>query len=82
MTLAEVAQELATNLNAEVVPGDDPFQVKVQGKGYHFVVATFFGGWQSTLYLPDQQPTIFYGETAAMIEARMRAKLTGKDHQF
>jgi hypothetical protein len=82
MTLAEVAEGLATRMNAEVVPGDDPFQIKVQGKGYHFVVATFFGGWQSTLYLPDQEPTAFYAETAEMIEARMRAKLTGKDHQF
>lgn len=82
MTLMEVAERLASQMEAAVVPGEDRWSVTVQGKGYHFVVATFFGGWQSTLYIPDQKPIVFYGETAEMLEARMKAKLTGRDHQF
>lgn len=82
MTLTEVAESLASRMEAEVLPGEDRWSIKVQGKGYHFVVATFFGGWQSTLYIPDQKPLIFYGETAEMLEARMKARLSGRDHQF
>lgn len=82
MTLMEVAENLASRMEATVIPGEDRWNIKVQGKGYHFIVATFFGGWQSTLYIPDQAPLNFYGETAEMLEARMKAKLTGRDHQF
>lgn len=82
MTLMEVAETLASRMEAAVVPGEDRWNIKVQGKGYHFIVATFFGGWQSTLYIPDQEPLNFYGETAEMLEARLKAKLTGRDHQF
>jgi hypothetical protein len=82
MTLAEVAETLAARMEAAVVPGEDRFQIKVQGKGYYFVVSTFFGGWQSTLHIPDQAPLTFYAETAEMLEARMKAKLSGRDHQF
>lgn len=82
MTLQEVAEELARRMNCEAQPGDNPYEITVKGQGYHFVVAPFFGGWQSTLHLPDQKPLTFYGEALDMLELRMKAKLTGRDHNF
>lgn len=82
MTLQEVAQELARRMNCAVQPGDDPYQVKVQGKGYHFIVAPFFGGWQATLHLPEKPPTAFYAEALEMLELRLKAKLSGRPADF
>lgn len=82
MTLREVAAELASRMNAEVEPGENEHAVIVQGKGYHFVVATFFGGWQATLHIPERPPVTYYGETSQMLELRMKAKLTGRDDKF
>lgn len=82
MTLQEVAEELARRMDCQVVSGDSPYEVKVQGKGYHFVVGSFFGGWQATLYLPDQKPQTWYGEAMEMLELRLKAKLTGRDANF
>lgn len=82
MTLQEVAAELARRMDSEVEPGDNPFEITVRGKGYHFVVASFFGGWQVTLHLPGQKPLAFYGEAAEMLELRMKAKLSGRDPNF
>jgi len=78
MTVREVAEELARRMNCEAQPSDDPFQVKVQGKGYHFVVATFFGGWQATLHLPGQVPAVFFGEAVDALELRLKGKLSGR----
>jgi hypothetical protein len=82
VSLAEVAAQLAARMDAVVEPGEDPWNIKVQGKGYHFVVAPFFGGWQSTLHIPGEKPLTFYGEAPEMLEARMKARLSGRDHQF
>lgn len=82
MTVQEVAQTLASRMNCEVQPGDDPHAVTVQGKGYHFVVATFFGGWQTTLHVPEKAPVTYYGEAVEMLETRMKAKLSGRDDKF
>lgn len=82
MTLQEVAAELAHRMNCEVQPGGDENGITVAGNGYHFVVAPFFGGWQATLYLPDQPPATWYGEAMEMLEIRMKAKLSGRDSNF
>ncbi len=82
MTLQEVAEDLARSMDAEVQPGDNESEITVKGKGYHFVVASFFGGWQATLYIPDQKPITFFGEASEMLALRMKAKLTGRDHNF
>lgn len=78
MTLGEVAQELAKRLECKVLQSDDPSQVTVEGKGYQFAVAPFFGGWQATLLIPNQAPTTFYGEAVEMLESRLRGKLIGR----
>jgi hypothetical protein len=78
MTLIEVAEELARRMNCEVQPSDNPWEVTVQGKGYHFVVASFFGGWQARLHLPGQAPVTFYGEAVDALELRLKGKLTGR----
>ncbi|MFZ5817381.1 MAG: hypothetical protein ACOY93_19120 [Bacillota bacterium] len=78
MTVSEVAAELARRMNCEVQPSEDPYQVKVQGKGYHFTVATFFGGWQATLHIPGQPPVTYYAEAVEMLELRLKGKLTGR----
>jgi hypothetical protein len=80
MTLQEVAEELARRMNCEVQPGDDPFAVTVNGKGYHYVVAPFFGGWQATLHLPGQKPQSWYGEAVDALEFRLKAKLSGREY--
>jgi hypothetical protein len=82
LTLEEVAAVLAQRMDAEVQPSDNPYEIKVQGKGYHFVVAPFFGGWQSTVYIPNQAPATWYAEAVEMLELRMKAKLTGRDANF
>lgn len=82
MTLGEVAAALAQRMHCQVEPGEDPYQVKVQGKGYSFVVGTFFGGWQATLHLPDKPPVTFYAEAIDMLELRLKAKLSGRDANF
>lgn len=82
MTLQEVAQELAGRMNCEVEPSENPYEVKVQGKGYHFVLAPFFGGWQATLHLPEQKPVTWYGEAIDALELRLKAKLSGRDANF
>ncbi|HYF92318.1 MAG TPA: hypothetical protein VD969_08715 [Symbiobacteriaceae bacterium] len=82
MTLQEVAAQLAQGLNCEVVDGEQPGEVKLQGKGYHVVVAPFFGGWQATLHLPDHKPQSWYGEAAEVLELRLKAKLSGRDANF
>ncbi|HYG60124.1 MAG TPA: hypothetical protein VD902_18815 [Symbiobacteriaceae bacterium] len=82
MTLQEVAEELAGRMSCQVVPGDNPFEVRVEGKGYHIIVGTFFGGWQATLHLPDQKPQTWYAEAVEMLEARLKAKLSGRDANF
>lgn len=82
MTLQEVAAELARSLNCEVQPDENPYEVKLQGKGYQVVVATFFGGWQATLHLPDHKPQTWFGEAAEMLELRLKAKLSGRDANF
>lgn len=78
MSLSDIAAELAQRMACTVQPSDDPFSVTVQGKGYHFTVAAFFGGWQATLYLPDQEPTTFYGEALDALELRLKGKLSGR----
>ncbi len=79
MTLHEVAEELARRMNCTAEPaGADAQSVTVRGKGYHFVVAGFFGGWQATLYVPDQEPVTFYGEAVEMLEIRLKGKLSGR----
>jgi len=82
VTLHEVAAELAQRMRCEVESGDDPNAITVRGKGYHYVVAPFFGGWQTTLYLPDQKPATFYAEAVEMLELRLKAKLSGRDADF
>lgn len=82
MTLQEVAEELARRMDCAVQPGDNPFEITIQGKGYRVVVASFFGGWQATLHLPDQNPQTWYGEAVDMLELRLKAKLTGRDANF
>lgn len=82
MSLQTVAAELAASMNAEVEPGENEHAITVRGKGYHFVVSTFFGGWQVTLHIPNRPPVTYYGESAQMLELRMKAKLTGRDDQF
>ncbi|MGE5676246.1 MAG: hypothetical protein ACM3XM_20585 [Mycobacterium leprae] len=82
MTLQEVAAELAQRTNCEVQPGDNPYEVMVKGNGYHFVVAPFFGGWQATLFVPGEKPVLFFAEVVEMLEARLKAKLSGRDHNF
>ena len=69
-------------MNCQVESSDDPTQVRVNGNGYHFVVAPFFGGWQATLHLPGQPPVTFYGEAVDMLESRLKAKLSGRDANF
>lgn len=78
MTLREMAEELARRMNCEVQPSDNEWEITVQGKGYHFKVATFFGGWQTTLYIPEQPPVTFYGEAVDALELRLKGKLTGR----
>ncbi|MBY6276538.1 hypothetical protein [Symbiobacterium thermophilum] len=79
MTLHEVAAELARRMNCTVEPAQGEAQsVTVRGKGYHFVVAGFFGGWQATLYLPDQDPVTFYGEAVEALEIRLKGRLSGR----
>lgn len=82
MTLQEVAAELAGRMECQVEPSDNPYEVTVRGKGYHFAVAPFFGGWQVTLHLPDQKPLAFFGEAVEMLELRLKAKLSGRKHDF
>lgn len=82
MTLQEVAEALASRMNCTVRPSENPFEITVEGKGYHFVVAPFFGGWQATLHLPGQPAATFYAEATEMLEARLKAKLTGRDANF
>jgi hypothetical protein len=83
VTLQEVAEELARRMEAQVQPsGESPQEIMVEGKGYHFIVAPFFGGWQATLYLPDRPPSPFYGEALEMLELRMKAKLSGRQANF
>lgn len=82
LTLAEVASTLADHLRCEVQHGDNPHQITVQGQGYHFVVSTFFGGWQATLYLPEKPPATFYTEAVEMLEKRLKAKLAGRNANF
>ena len=82
MSLQEVAEELARRLDAQVEPSENPYERNVLGKGYNVVVGTFFGGWQATLHLPDQKPLTFYAEAVEMLELRIKAKLTGRDHNF
>jgi len=79
MTLQEVATELARRMNCTVEPGsEDDAAVTVRGPGYHFVVSGFFGGWQATLYVPEQKPATFYGEAVEMLELRLKGKLSGR----
>ncbi len=79
MTLHELAAELARRMNCTVEPGEaDAQSVTVRGKGYHFVVAGFFGGWQATLYIPEQEPVTFYGEAVEALELRLKGKLSGR----
>jgi hypothetical protein len=79
MRLQEVAAELARRMNCTVEPGpEDAAEVTVRGKGYRFVVAGFFGGWQATLYVPDQKPVTFYGEAVEMLEYRLKGWLSGR----
>ena len=78
MTVNEVAEELARRMNCEVQPSDNPFEVTVQGKGYHFIVGTFFGGWQATLHLPGYAPITYYAEAVEMLELRLKGRLTGR----
>lgn len=78
MTLNEVAAQLAQGMNCEVQPSENPFEITVQGKGYHFTVSSFFGGWQATLHLPGQAPVTFYTEVVEMLELRLKGKLTGR----
>jgi hypothetical protein len=82
MTLQEVAEELARRMECQVQPGDNPYEVTVQGKGYHFVVTPFFGGWQATLHLPDQKPVTWFAEAVEMLELRLKAKLSGREADF
>lgn len=78
MTLTDVAAELAQRMNCVVQPSDNPWEITVLGKGYHFVVATFFGGWQATLHIPGQAPITYYGEAVEVLELRLKGKLTGR----
>lgn len=78
MTLTELAEALAQRMNCQVEPSDNPYEVTVQGKGYHFKVASFFGGWQATLYIPGQAPVTYYGEAVEALELRLKGKLTGR----
>lgn len=78
MTLTELAEDLAQRMNCEVQPSDNPWEITVQGKGYHFTVASFFGGWQATLHISGQAPVTFYGEAVEMLELRLKGKLTGR----
>lgn len=79
MTLHELAAELARRMNCTVEPtGGDAQAVTVRGKGYHVVVAGFFGGWQATLYVPDQDPVTFYGEAVEALEIRLKGRLSGR----
>ncbi|HWI51310.1 MAG TPA: hypothetical protein VNT01_04135 [Symbiobacteriaceae bacterium] len=82
MTLREVGEELARRMNCETLPEENPYEVKLQGKGYQVVVAPFFGGWQATLHIPDQKPQTWYGEALEMLEVRLKARLTGRDANF
>lgn len=82
MRLQEVAETLAVRMDAAVLPGENPYEIMIQGKGYRVAVGTFFGGWQATLHLPDKPPVTFYGEAAEMLELRLKAKLTGRDANF
>lgn len=79
MTLAEIAAELARRMNCEAEPAEEgASEITVRGKGYHFTVAPFFGGWQATLHLPSQQPVTFFGEALEMLELRLKGKLSGR----
>ncbi len=78
MALQDVAEELARRMDCEVEPSDNPYEVTVHGKGYHFKVATFFGGWQATLFLPGQAPVVFFGEAVEALELRLKGKLSGR----
>ncbi|MBP2017386.1 hypothetical protein J2Z79_000769 [Symbiobacterium terraclitae] len=79
MNLQEVATELARRMNCTVEPGpDDAESVTVRGPGYHFVVSGFFGGWQATLFVPDQKPVTYYGEAVEALEFRLKGRLSGR----
>lgn len=80
MTLHEVAAELARRMDCQVEPGDDPYKVMLQGKGYRVTVAPFFGGWQATLHLPEKNQT-WYGEAVDALELRLKARLTGREYE-
>lgn len=82
MNLQEIAEQLARRLNCEVQPGDNPYEVTIQGKGYHVVVGSFFGGWQATLHIPDQKSVTYYAEAVDMLELRLKAKLSGRPDNF
>lgn len=82
MTLQEVATELARRLDAELEPAEKPEERRIQGKGYQVVVTPFFGGWQATLLIPGEKPLPFFCEAVEMLEARLKAKLTGKEYRF
>lgn len=82
LTLEDVANILAERMKCQTVPGDDPFVVKLEGKGYHLVVATFFGGWQATLHVPNTAPITYYAETVDMLELRLKARLAGRNANF
>jgi len=82
VTLQEVAAELATRMNCEVQPDENPYEVILQGKGYTVAVAPFFGGWQATLKIPDQKPQTWYGEALEVLELRLKARLSGRESNF
>lgn len=82
MTLQETAQDLARRISCEIEPGENPYEVTLIGKGYQVVVASFFGGWQATLHIPEHKSVAFYGEAVEMLELRLKAKLSGRQADF
>lgn len=82
MTLSEVADWLARRMNCTVEAGENPYEMTLVGQGYRVLLSSFFGGWQATLRMGDRQPIAFYGESAEMLETRLKAKLSGLPADF
>lgn len=78
MTLADIAKQMAPQLNAEFHEGDDMNGHAIQGKGWKAIVKNFFGGWQVELHRQGYpKPVVLFGEDVSSMIYRIKAKLTG-----
>lgn len=80
MTLAEIAQELASGLGLALRSVEES-RAELEGRAARLVVSPFFGGWQVDIERPGSSRIKLFEEDVRMLLVRAEARLRALEQQ-